>query len=97
LVGWIRIWKAVLRNRNDLLRFRFRLRKSFGSNSSSGSGSRQYLAQFSENNKNAQDLAFSMSEAAYFQGSWPFIFDYSTFLLHFMLHPDPNRVPVPEP
>ncbi len=70
---------SVLRNRNDLLRFR--LWKScgsgFGSGSSSdsgsGSGSRQCLAQFSKNEKVAQNLAFSMSEAAYFPESWPLI------------------------
>jgi hypothetical protein len=50
--------------------------KCFGSGSSSGfgSGSRQYLARIFQLNKIAQNLAFSMSEAAYFPESWPLIF-----------------------
>jgi hypothetical protein len=47
------------------LRFRFRRWKSFGS----GSGSRPYLAQFSNNKKFVQNLAFSMSDAALFPKS----------------------------
>jgi hypothetical protein len=53
----------------------------FGSGSYSGSGSRQYLAQFSKNEKIAQNLAFSVSEAAYFPESWPPISDF--FVLFF--------------
>ncbi len=62
-------WCGFPRNHNDLLRFRFRLCKSFGS----GSGSRQYLAVFQKATI-AQNLAFSMSESAYFPESWPPIF-----------------------
>ncbi len=36
-----------------------------------------------------------MSEATYFSESWPLIFDFFCFLLHFMLDPGPNPVPVP--
>ncbi len=53
-----------------------------GSGSYSGSGSRQYLAQFSKNEKIAQNLAFSVSEAAYFPESWPPISDF--FVLFFI-------------
>ena len=41
----------------------------------------------------AQNLAFSMSEAAYLQESWPLIYDFLTFLLHFML----DLYPIPDP
>jgi hypothetical protein len=65
--------------------------RSFGS----GSGSRQYLAKFSNKQKMAQSLAFSMSEAVYFPESWPLIFDFLNFLLS-LLDPDPNPVPKTE-
>jgi hypothetical protein len=45
---------------------------------------------FQKQNKIAQNLAFSMSEAAYLQESWPLIYDFLTFLLHFMWDPDPE-------
>jgi hypothetical protein len=52
--------QTVLWNRRyDLLRFRFGLWISVGS----GSGSRHYLAQFSNNKKFEQNLAFTMPEA----------------------------------
>jgi hypothetical protein len=51
-----------------------------------GSGSRQYVAQFSKNTKIAQNLAFSMSEAANFPESLPVNFDF--LKLNFMLNPD---------
>jgi hypothetical protein len=64
------LFMALLWNCNDLLRFwfwfRFGVWKNFGSGSGSSSGSRQYLAQFSNNKKFVQNLAFSMSEAAIF-------------------------------
>jgi hypothetical protein len=41
--------------------------------------------------KVAQNLAFSMSKAAYFPESWPLIFNSFYFLLHFMLDPDQIR------
>jgi hypothetical protein len=66
----------VLWNYNDLLRFWFRPWKSFGS----GSGSRPYLAQFSNNKKFVQNLAFSMSDAALFPKSWPLTYYYFIFL-----------------
>ncbi len=65
-----------------------------------GSGSRQYLAQFSKNKtKIAQNLAFLMSEAAYFTESWPLIFDFFLLFLsvNFMLDSDQNPVPEPNP
>jgi hypothetical protein len=90
---------AVLYYRN-LLRFRFRLFFGFGSGSDSCSGSAPVPAlvpepdityqSFPETKKIAQNLGFSMSEAAYLPESWPFIYDFLTFLLHFMLDPDPE-------
>jgi hypothetical protein len=44
-----------------------------------------------KNKKIAQNLAFSMSEAAYFPESWPFIFEFLT-LYYILLDADP--VPV---
>jgi hypothetical protein len=70
-------YSQVLCNRN-LLQFRFRLWKIFGSGS--GSGSRQFLAQFSKNERTAQYLAFSMLEAAYFSESWPLIVDFFYYI-----------------
>jgi hypothetical protein len=55
------------------------------------------LPQFSKNKTIAQNLPFSVSEAAYFSESWPFIFDFLTLLLHIMLDPDPNPVLEPDP
>ncbi len=69
----------MLWNRKYLLRLRLRLWKSFCSDSIYGSGSRQYLAVFQKQNKIAQNLALSMSDAAYFPKSWPFNFDFFTF------------------
>jgi hypothetical protein len=63
------------------------------SGSGSGSGSRQYLAV--SKNKKLPKSCISMSAAAYFPESWPLIFDFCTFLLHFMLDPDPNQEPKP--
>jgi hypothetical protein len=57
----------------------FRLWKSFGSGS--GSGFRQYLPQFSTSKKIAQNLAFSMSEAAYFSETLPLFFDNFYYIL----------------
>jgi hypothetical protein len=76
----------VLWHRNDLLRFRLRLWKSFGP----GSGSRQYLAQFADNKKFVQNLAFSMSESALFPKKLASIF--LALFLHY-----PNPVPEPDP
>ncbi len=53
--------------------------KMFGSVSGFVSGSRPYLAQFSKNKKIAQNLAFAMSETAYFPESWLLIFDFLTY------------------
>jgi hypothetical protein len=77
-------FSPVLLNRYDL-RFRFRLWKSFDF----GSGSRQYLTVL-QKQKFAQNLSFSMSEAAYFPGSWPFIFD-----LTFFVDPKPESSCIP--
>ncbi len=45
--------------------------------------------------KFVKNHAFLMSEAAYLPESWPVRFFY--FLLHFILDPDLNTVPEPEP
>jgi hypothetical protein len=91
----------ALWNRNDLLRFPFRflLWKSFssgcgcGCGSDSGSGSRLILHSFSTTTKTVQNLAFSMLKQHWLPESWPPIFDFFTFVLHFMLDPGPNPVP----
>ncbi len=76
-----------------MLLFRFRLWNSFGtgsasgSDSSSGCGSRQYLAQFSNNDKFVQNLAFSMSEEALFPrklASHLWFFDFLNSILRYI-------------
>jgi hypothetical protein len=52
---------------------------------------------FPKTKKSHKNLAFTMSEAAYFPESWLLTFYFLTFLLHFLLDPDPNPVPGPKP
>jgi hypothetical protein len=50
----------------------------FWSDTGFGSGSRQYLVVFKKK-RISQNLAFSMSEAAYFSESWLVIFGMTSF------------------
>jgi hypothetical protein len=66
----------------------------------SDSGSRQYLANLSKH-KNIANLAFSISEAAYFPKSSPLIFDL-TFFYYILCwirfqNPVPEQDPDPDP
>jgi hypothetical protein len=73
-----------LRNRNDLLRFRFLLWKRFGSGFGSGSYS-------------GQNIASLILEAAVFPRKLASLtFYFSIFVLHFMLDLGPNPVQEPE-
>ncbi len=69
----------VLWNRNGLLRFQFRLWKIFSSDSGFCSGSQTIFDNIFQKWKIAQNLAFSMPEAASFPESWSFAFDFLTF------------------
>jgi hypothetical protein len=55
------------------------------------------LAQFSNNQKFLQNLAFSMSAAALFPRKLASHFDFLTFSLHFIFDPAPNSILEPEP
>ncbi len=90
----------MLCNHNDLLQFRFGSGSSFGKVFIPFSAPaavpvpvQTIFSNFRKTNK--LHKIFSMSEAAYFLESWPFILDFLTFLLYFMLDPHPNPEPKP--
>jgi hypothetical protein len=80
--------------RNDLLRFRFLFRSGSGSGFGSRAKQADNINHSFQKQKMAQNLVFLMSEAAYLPESWPFIYDFLPFFLHFMLDLDP--IPDPE-
>ncbi len=79
------VQKAVLWNRNNLLRFRFRfwLWKSFGAGSGSSSSSRQYFSTVSKKKNLHKILPFQYQKQLNFQKVGLSVFDFLTFFITF--------------